>query len=65
MALFRSDLTIFRLGNSGSDVPVLPKSGSGKEPMVSSLGRTSAEMPAPSPSRRDVSTSCPIDTASG
>jgi hypothetical protein len=62
MALIRSDLMIFRIGTTGSDVPVLPTSGSGRAPIDSSLGRTSAEMPSQSPGHRvDVSISGPIE----
>ena len=44
MAMTRSPSLIYRISNSGSDVPVLPKTGS-KEPIKPSLGRTSAELP--------------------
>jgi hypothetical protein len=53
MALIRSpSTTIYRIGNTGSDVPVLPRGGT-KDPLGSSLGRTSAELPPSSPRGSD------------
>jgi hypothetical protein len=64
MALIRSDLTIFRLGRSGSEIPLLPTTGGG-EAVKSSLGRTSAEVPR-EPRVTNVGTSAPapVETTS-